>query len=136
MNNEKAETGIDELDAVIAAALGDESAWPVPRGGFEERCTARVDAILKESKTKHALWPFGRIPALVKIAASFVAMLAFASILFNIVMVPERECADGELQAMSDFGSQCESTVRLLEREVSRKAATEFLAGICMAGGL
>ena len=43
---------------------------------------------------------------------------------------------DGAPRVMADFGSKCEFTAWLLEKEVSRKAATQFLANVCMAGSI
>ena len=53
------ETEFDELDATIAAALGDASAWPVPCAGFEERCVTRVKGILEEGEKRRPFWSFG-----------------------------------------------------------------------------
>ena len=131
------ETEYDELDATIAAALGDASAWPAPRAGFEERCVARVEGILKKGEKRRPFWTFGRA-AFLKIAASLAVLLGTSAIVFNAVedASPPERCAAAETCAPSDRGSRCERMVRLLEREVSRKAAMEFLANVCMAGGI
>ena len=55
-NTNHKKTGFDELDAALAAALGDASAWPAPRDGFEERCVACVEGILKGKKMRRPFW--------------------------------------------------------------------------------
>lgn len=40
------------------------------------------------------------------------------------------------LSARTDMGSKCEYTARLLEKEVSRKAAMTFLANVCTTDGI
>jgi len=137
------EKEFDELDATIAAALGDASAWPVPCAGFEERCVARVEGILAESEKRRRFWSFGR-GAFLKVAASIAVMLGGASIVFNaIVGSNPQEPAPGDAgiaayagPTANDIGSKCERMVKMLEREKSRKAAMEFLANVCMAGDI
>lgn len=130
------ETEYDELDAAIAAALGDASAWPAPRAGFEERCVARVEGILEEGEKRRPFWTFGRA-AFLKIAASLAVLLGTSAIVFNAIedFSPPERCAAVETCATSGCGSSCERMVKFLEREESRKAAMEFLADVvCMAG--
>ena len=140
-DNKQKDTEFDELDAAVAAALADDSAWPVPSAGFEERCVARIEELVGKSVTKRTLWPPRRW-ALLKIAAVFVAMLAFSSVVFNAVVEldPQKtEPCDATICALSastDMGSKCEYTARLLEKEVSRKAAMTFLANACTTDGI
>ena len=75
------ETGFDELDAALAAALGDASAWPAPRAGFEERCVARMEGILKGNKMRRPFWSFGRA-AFLKLAASLAVLLGVYAFVF------------------------------------------------------
>ena len=79
------EPEFDDLDAAIAAALGDASAWPVPRDGFEERCAARVEEILQADQTRRPFRLFGGTPFL-KLAASFAVVLGTASLVYNAVV--------------------------------------------------
>ena len=133
----------DELDAAIAAALGDASAWPVPCAGFEERCVARVEGILEEGEKRRQFWSFGG-GAFLKVAASLAVMLGSASIVLNaIVRFNPQVPATGDAgiaacagPIANDIGSKCERMVKMLEREKSRKAAMEFLANVCMAGDI
>ena len=131
-------TEFDELDASIAAALGDESAWPVPGGGFEERCTARVEALLKSAEVRRARWSPVQLSFPMKLAASIAVIIGAASIAFNAAVTLKAPASyePGAVCAKNDFGSKCEFTMKLLERNVSRKAATEFLANVCMACGI
>ena len=137
------ETEFDELDAAIAAALGDASAWPVPCAGFEERCVARVEGILEEGRPRRSFWSFGG-GAFLKVAASLAVMLGAVSIVFNaIVRFNPQVSAPGDAEveayagsAANDIGGECERMVKMLEREKSRKAAMEFLAEVCMAGDI
>ncbi|MBQ9432382.1 MAG: hypothetical protein IJU44_12615 [Kiritimatiellae bacterium] len=141
MNDAKEkEQEFDELDAVIAAALSDESAWNVPRAGFEDRCAARVEEILNAGKARRSFWSFGNTPFL-KLAAVLVVMLAISAILFNVgsdagqpepASVEEAECT---LPTGNDIGSRCERMVNFLGKEVSRREATKYLASVCAAGG-
>ena len=134
------EAEFDAFDAALASALADEAAWPAPGAGFEERCTARVEAIIKEERARRVRWSFAKMPALMKFAAALAAMLAFASLVFDIGLAleppSEQGGVDGAPRVRADFGSKCEFTARLLEKEVSRKAAVQFLANVCMAGGI
>lgn len=137
------ETEFDELDATIAAALGDASAWPVPCAGFEERCVARVERILEESEKRRPFWSFGG-GAFLKVAASIAVMLGGAAMVLNAIVrfnpqVPapvDTGIAAYAEPAANDIGSKCERMVKMLEREKSRKAAMEFLANVCMAGDI
>lgn len=140
-DNKQKDTGFDELDAAIAAALADDSAWPAPSAGFEDRCVARIEEIIRKSEAQRALWPPGKW-TLLKIAAVFVAMLAFSSVVFNAVidLAPQKtapcDAAMCALSARTNMGSKCEYTARLLEKEVSRKAAMTFLANVCTTDGI
>ena len=137
------ETEFDELDATIAAALGDASAWPVPCAGFEERCVARVEGILEEGEKRRPFWSFGG-GAFLKVAASIAVMLGGASMVLNAIVRFNPQMPDsGDVgiavyagPAANDIGSKCERIVKMLEREKSRKAAMEFLANVCMAGDI
>ena len=137
------ETEFDELDATIAAALGDTSAWPVPCAGFEERCVTRVKGILEEGEKRRPFWSFGG-GAFLKVAASIAVMLGAASIVLNAIVRSNPQVpapSDAGIAAYAgptanDIGSKCERMVKILEREKSRKAAMEFLANVCMAGGI
>ena len=137
------ETEFDELDAAIAVALGDASSWPVPCAGFEERCVARVDGILENGKPRRSFWSFGG-GAFLKVAASLAVMLGGASIALNaIVRFNPQVPSSGDAgiaayagPAANDIGGKSERMVKMLEREKSRKAAMEFLANVCMAGGI
>ena len=128
----------DELDAVIAAALSDESAWPAPRAGFEDRCAARVEEILNADKVRRSFWSFGNTPFL-KLAAVLAVMLAISAILFNVgsdAGQPEpTEVAGCAMPTGTDIGSRCERMVNFLGKEVSRRAATKYLANVCAARG-
>ena len=84
-NKEKKETKFDEVDAIIASALAEESAWPAPAAGFEERCERRVMEIVGERKERRSLWAFGRARWM-KVAAILVVALGFA-----VFMVPGRD---------------------------------------------
>ena len=137
------ETEFDELDATIAAALGDASAWPVPCAGFEERCVACVEGILEEGVKRRSFWSFGG-GAFLKVAASLAVVLGGASIVLNAIvrynpLVPapgDAGIAAYAGPAANDIGGKSERMVKMLEREKSRKAAMEFLANVCMAGGI
>ena len=137
------ETKYDELDAGIAAALGDASAWPAPRAGFEERCGTRVEGILEEGERRRPFWSFGG-GAFLKVAASIAVMLGGAAIVLNAVVRFDPQVpvpGDAGIAAYAgpianDIGSKCERMVKMLEREKSRKAAMEFLANVCMAGDI
>ena len=133
------ETGFDELDAAIAAALGDASAWPVPRAGFEERCVARVEGILEEGEMRRPFWSFGRATFL-KLAASLAVMFGAYAIVFNAIEDSEPPVLEQypalELCSTDDIACRCERTVRFLEKNVSRGAATKFLAKACTADGI
>jgi len=137
------ETEFDELDAAIAAALGDASAWPVPCVGFEERCVAQVEGILEEGERRRSFWSFVG-GAFLKVAASLAVMLGGASIVLNAIVGSDPQVpALGDAgiaayaePAANDIGSKCERMVKMLEREKSRKAAMEFLANVCMAGDI
>ena len=137
------EAEFDELDATIAAALGDASAWSVPCAGFEERCVAHVERILEEGEKRRPLWSFGG-GAFLKVAASLAVMLGGATIVLNAIVRFNPEVpAPGDAgiavyagPAANDIGSKCERIVKMLEREKSRKAAMEFLANVCMVGGI
>ena len=137
------ETKYDELDAGIAAALGDASAWPAPRAGFEERCVTRVEGILEEGERRRPFWSFGG-GVFLKVAASLAVMLGAATIVLNVIVrfnPPEPAPGDAGIEAYAgstanDIGSKCEQMVKMLEREKSRKAAMEFLANVCMADGI
>ena len=137
------ETKYDELDAAIAAALGDASAWPAPRAGFEERCVTRVEGILEEGERRRPFWSFGG-GAFLKVAASLAVMLGGASIVLNAIVrfdPPVPAQGDAGIAAYAgptanDIGGKCERMVKMLEREKSRKAAMEFLANVCMAGDI
>lgn len=137
------ETEFDELDATIAAALGDASAWPLPCAGFEERCVAHVERLLEEGEKHRPFWSFGG-SAFLKVAASLAVMLGGASIVLNaIVRFNPQVAAPGDAgiaayagPTPNDIGSKCERMVKMLEREKSRKAAMEFLANVCMAGDI
>ena len=134
------ETGFDELDAALAAALGDASAWPAPRAGFEERCVACVEGILKGKKMRRPFWSlFGRV-AFLKLAASLAVLLGAYALVFNELadsgpQVSEQHPAL-EFCSNDDIGYRCERTVRFLEKNVSRGAATKFLAKACTADGI
>ena len=137
------EMEFDELDAAIAAALGDASAWSVPCAGFEERCVAQVEGILEEGEKRRPFWSFGG-GAFLKVAASLAVMLGGASIALNAIVRSNPQVSvpgDAGIAAYAeptanDIGSKCERMVKMLEREKSRKAAMEFLANVCMAGGI
>ena len=137
------ETEFDELDATIAAALGDASAWPVPCAGFEERCVTRVKGILEEGEKRRPFWSFGG-GVFLKVAASIAVMLGAASIVLNAIVRSNPQVpalGDAGIAAYAgttanDIGSKCERMVKMLEREKSRKAAMEFLANVCMAGDI
>lgn len=137
------ETEFDELDATIAAALGDASAWPVPCAGFEERCVTRVKGILAEGEKRRPFWSFGG-GVFLKVAASIAVMLGAASIVLNAIIRSNPQVpapSDAGIAAYAgptanDIGSKCERMVKILEREKSRKAAMEFLANVCMAGDI
>ena len=137
------ETEFDELDATIAAALGDASAWPVPCAGFEERCVARVEGILGEGERRRPFWSFGG-GAFLKVAASIAVMLGGAAIVFNAIVRSNPQVpapGDAGIAACAgptanDIGSKWERMVNMLEREKSRKAAMEFLANVCIAGDI
>ena len=137
------EPEFDDLDAAIAAALGDASAWPVPRDGFEERCAARVEEILQADQTRRPFRLFGWTPFL-KLAASFAVVLGTASLVYNAVVgshppAPESggaemaHCGEG---AATDIAVRCERMARMLEKEKSRRAATRFLAKVCAENGI
>ena len=137
------ETEFDELDATIAAALGDASAWSVPYAGFEERCVAHVEEILEEGEKRRPFLSFGG-GAFLKVAASIAVMLGGAAIVLNAIVrfdpqVPASGDAGISVYAgptANDIGIKCEQMVKMLEREKSRKAAMEFLANVCMAGDI
>ena len=137
------ETEFDELDATIAAALGDASEWPVPCAGFEERCVAHVERILEEGEKRRPFWSFSG-GAFLKVAASLAVMLGGASIVLNAIVRSNPQVpalGDAGIAAYAgttanDIGSKCERMVKMLEREKSRKAAMEFLANVCMAGDI
>ena len=137
------ETGFDELDATIAAALGDASAWSKPCAGFEERCVAHVERILEEGEKRRSFWSFGG-GAFLKVAASIAVMLGGAAIVLNAIVRSNPQVpapCDAGIAAYAgptanDIGSKCERMVKMLEREKSRKAAMEFLANVCMAGDI
>lgn len=137
------EAEFDELDATIAAALGDASAWPLPCTGFEDRCVARVEGILEEGKKRRPFWSFGG-GAFLKVAASLAVMLGGTSIVLNAIVRSSPQApalGDAGIAAYAgptanDIGGKCERMVKMLEREKSRKAAMEFLAEVCMAGDI
>ena len=137
------ETEFDELDAAIAAALGDASAWSVPCAGFEERCVAHVERILEEGEKRRPFLSFGG-GAFLKVAASLAVMLGGVSIVLNAIVGSDPQVptpGDAGIAAYAgptanDIGSKCERMVKVLEREKSRKAAMEFLANVCMAGDI
>ena len=138
-NTNHKKTGFDELDAALAAALGDASAWPAPRDGFEERCVARVEGILEEGEMRRPFWSFGRATFL-KLAASLAMLLGAYALVFNELadsgpQVSEQHPAL-EFCSNDDIGYRCERTVRFLEKNVSRGAATKFLAKACTADGI
>ncbi|MBO4286884.1 MAG: hypothetical protein J5985_01820 [Kiritimatiellae bacterium] len=138
-DNHRKETESDDLDTTIAAALRDPSAWPIPHADFEERCTARVAELLKEDRKMHPFRSFVKSPFL-KIAAVLAVTMSLSSIVFNTVldtMEPDNtETTVYSGPATTDAGSRCERMVKLLEKEVSRKAATKYLANVCMANSI
>ncbi len=133
------ETGFDELDAALAAALGDASAWPAPRAGFEERCVARMEGILKGNKMRRPFWSFGRA-AFLKLAASLAVLLGVYAFVFYELADSGPQVSEQhptlEFCSKDDIGYRCERTVRFLEKNVSRGAATKFLAKACTADGI
>ncbi len=90
MNNTEAkETKFDEVDAIIASALTEESAWPAPADGFEERLAARVGEIVAEAEKEAGRreWTF-TWARWARLAAIFLVVLGFA-----VFFLPVREGA-------------------------------------------
>lgn len=124
-NKETKETKFDEVDAIIASALADESSWPVPDAGFEERCERRVMEIVSEKKERRSFWAFGRAQWM-KIAAILLVALGFA-----VFLVPGRDgssiagvgSADGVLVAhgCDDLYEEVEEFCEIPEEDLGRQ---------------
>ena len=119
-NTNHKKTGFDELDAALAAV-------------------ARVEGILKGNKMRRPFWSFGRA-AFLKLAASLAVLLGvYAFVFYELAdsgpQVSEQHPAL-EFCSNDDIGYRCERTVRFLEKNVSRGAATKFLAKACTADGI
>ncbi len=140
---ENPERQFDELDAAIAAALRDPSAWLAPDDGFEDRCMARIenDMAGRRAPSRGA---FPQMGILRRLAAAVVMLLSFAAGMVCAQFgtrpsAPEVFGIDEEVSvglASADIGRKCESMTKLLETTVSRRSATEFLASVCLEAGI
>ena len=150
-NKETKETKFDEVDAIIASALADESSWPVPDAGFEERCERRVMEIVSEKKERRSFWAFGRAQWM-KIAAILLVALGFAVFLvpreggFPLVGAGEADgtlIAHGGEEVYEEVEEFCEIPEERLGREerlanaakrsLPKPAAARVLKSLCIA---
>ncbi len=122
------------------AALKDVGRAHALPADFADRLVAAVE---RDERERRTFWTRGKAP-LLKIAAAFAVTLGFAVAIFNAGVadrMPEPQSATPYIAACaglssSDIGLRCEGMASLLEKTVSRSAATQFMANVCAVEGI